>query len=310
MAWPYEISVVCPVYGCSTCLPNLYQRLVNTLSQLTERFEIIFVNDACPKNSWDEISVIANKDPRVKGINLSRNFGQHYAITAGLDHVQGQWVVVMDCDLQDQPEEITKLYQKAQDGYEIVVGKREERQDSLIKRLRSKIFYYILEYFTDLEHDGSIANFGIYSNQVIQSVNQYREHSRAFPLFINMVGFKKIAIPIAHAKREQGQSSYTYKKMVNLAIDSILAHSNKPLRLSIKFGAWISLFSISYGFWLIIRYFVYSVPIPGWTSLMVVLFFMFGILFGVLGILGLYIGKIFDEAKGRPLYLAQEKINL
>lgn len=306
---PYVISVVIPVYGAKDSLPFLYQRLKSVLSQLTEKYEIIFVNDACPQNSWDIIVQLSKQDPQVKGINLSRNFGQHYAITAGLDHVQGKWVVVMDCDLQDQPEEIINLYNKAQEGFDVVLGKRLERKDHVLKRFSSKLFYSILGYFTDLEYDGTIANFGIYSYRVIQSVNLYREHSRAFPLFVHIVGFKSTSIPIIHAKRESGTSSYSLSKLINLAIDSIVTHSNKPLRISIKFGSLISLLSIGYAIWLIVRNLVFGVPIPGWTSLMVSLFFMFGILFAVLGVLGLYIGKIFDETKGRPLYLIQETIN-
>lgn len=304
-----KISVVCPVYSCSECLPALYLRLKDTLSQISEHFEIILVNDACPQNSWDMILELCRADPRVKGINFSRNFGQHYAITAGLEHAQGEWVVVMDCDLQDQPEEILKLFQKTQEGYDVVVGQRVNRHDSFLKRYLSKFFYTVLEYFTDLEHDAAVSNFGIYSQKVIQSVLLYREQSRMFPLFIHLVGFKKTSIPITHALREQGKSSYTLRKMINLAIDSIVTHSNKPLRLVIKLGLIISISSIGYTAWLVLRYFLYAIPVPGWTSLMVALFFMFGILFGVLGILGLYIGKIFDETKGRPFYLIQERIN-
>ena len=160
-----------------------------------------------------------------------------------------------------------------------------------------------------MEHDAAIANFGIYSQKVIRSVNLYREQSRAFPLFANIVGFKRASIPITHSKRDVGKSSYTIRKMVKLATDSIIAHSNKPLRLSIQLGVIISLCSMCYAGWLIVRYFLYSTPIQGWTSMMVALFFMFGILFGILGILGIYIGKIFDETKRRPLYITKEKIN-
>jgi polyisoprenyl-phosphate glycosyltransferase len=304
-----EISVVCPVYGCNQCLPTLCERTIKTLSKITDQFEIILVNDGCPQNSWATILELCDFDARIKGINLSRNFGQHYAITAGLDYVQGEWIVVMDCDLQDQPEEIIKLYQKAQEGSDIVVGQRVNRSDSFLKRCASKLFYVILEYFTDVKHDGTVANFGIYSKKVIQSVLIYREQNRAFPLLIHLVGFKKTSIPIEHAKRDEGKSSYTLIKMINLAIDSIVTHSNKPLRLSVNLGLFISLSSIIYAGILVARYFLYAVPVQGWTSVMVAMFFMFGMLFGILGILGLYIGKIFNEAKNRPLYLVQEKIN-
>lgn len=289
---------------------ELYDRLVKTLSQITENFEIILVNDACPQSSWERIVMLCAKDSRVKGINLSRNFGQHYAITAGLDYAKGDWVVVMDCDLQDRPEEIIKLYNKALDGYDIVFGRRAERQDSFFKQLGSKAFNKVLEYFTETKHDNSIANFGIYAQKVVETINRYREHSRDFLLFAKMVGFKKTEIDIEHASRAYGQSSYNLTKLIRLAIDSIVSHSNKPLRLSIQLGFFIALASLIYAGWLVIRYFFYHTPAEGWTSLMVSMFFMFGLLFAIIGITGLYIGKIFDEVKRRPLYIIQETINL
>ncbi len=305
-----KISVISPIYGCKECLFELYDRLVKTLSQITENFEIILVNDACPQASWERIAMLCAKDPRVKGINLSRNFGQHYAITAGLDHATGDWVVVMDCDLQDRPEEIIKLYNKALDGYDIVFGRRVQRQDSFIKRFGSMAFNRVLEYFTETKHDNSIANFGIYAHKVVKTINRYREHSRDFLLFAQMVGFKKVEIDIEHAPRAHGESSYNFSKLFRLAIDSIISHSNKPLRLSIQLGFFIALASLGYASWLVIRYFFYHTPAEGWTSLMVSMFFMFGLLFAIIGITGLYIGKIFDEVKRRPLYVIQETLNL
>lgn len=307
---PIKISVVSPVYGCKACLYELYDRLVASLSKITEQFEIILVNDACPQKSWEHIVALCGRDSRVKGINLSRNFGQHYAITAGLDHAKGEWVVVMDCDLQDKPEEIAKLYAKAMEGYDIVFGKRVERQDSFFKQLGSKFFNKVLEYFTDTKHDNSIANFGIYAQKVVQTINQYREQSRDFLLFAKIVGFKKVEIEIEHAQRAHGKSSYNLSKLINLAIDSILSHSNKPLRLSIQLGFIIASSSLGFAFWLVLRYFLYGTTTEGWTSLMVSMFFMFGLLFAILGITGLYIGKIFDEVKHRPLYIIGETINL
>ena len=156
-----HISIVTPVYGCGTSLDALYLRLKKILLSITNDFEIIMVNDASPDNAWDTIKLLAKEDNRVKGINLSRNFGQHRAITAGLDYAQGDWVVVMDCDLQDQPEEILKLYNKAQEGYDVVFGRRHQRKDSSYKRLGSKLFYKILGYFTESKIDNSVANFSI-----------------------------------------------------------------------------------------------------------------------------------------------------
>lgn len=301
-----HISVVTPVYGCCKSLNSLYKRLESTLSSITSDFEIIMVNDASPDDAWDTIKRLANKDKRVKGLNLSRNFGQHYAITAGLDFADGDWTIVMDCDLQDQPEEIIKLYNKAQEGYDVVFGRRLDRKDSVFKRFTSKLFYKIYDYFTDSNVDNTIANFSIISKKVLISLRKLKEQNRSYPLFINWVGFNRTNINIEHASREEGKSSYTIEKLINFAIDSIVSQSNKPLKLSIKFGFLLSFLTMFYAIWLVARYFLYGTVVEGWTSVMVSLYFIGGLIFANIGILGLYIGKIFDETKNRPLYIISD----
>ncbi|WP_292661641.1 glycosyltransferase family 2 protein [Nitratifractor sp.] len=301
-----HISVVTPVYGCAESLPELYERLVHTLEKITENFEIIMVNDASPDNAWDIIRELATKDSRVRGIDLSRNFGQHRAITAGLDYVSGEWIVVMDCDLQDQPEEILKLYSKANEGYDIVVGRRVVRRDGFFKKLGSRLFYKLYNYLTDSNVDNAIGNFGIYSSKVIQSIRRFREQNRSFGLFVLWTGFRRAEIEIAHASRRRGKSSYTLSKLINLAIDSIVAHSNKPLQLSVKFGFSLSFFAILYSVWLVLKYFIWDYHVQGWTSLIVSVYFLAGLIIGSIGMVGLYIGKIFDEVKQRPLYIIRE----
>lgn len=300
-----HISIVTPVYGCSKSLVKLYKGLEKSLSQITDHFEILMVNDSSPDNAWKEIKVLAKNDSRVKGINLSRNFGQHKAITAGLDYANGEWIVVMDCDLQDQPQEILKLYKKAQEGYDVVFGRRVERKDKFFKKLGSKLFYKVYDYFTESKVDNTIANFSIISKKALDSLKQLREQNRTYPLFVNWIGFKRTEVNINHASREEGKSSYTFGKLINLAIDSIVSQSNKPLKLSIKFGFILSFLSLLYGTWLIIKYFMFSIPVEGWTSVMVSIYFIGGLLFANMGVLGLYIGKTFDETKKRPIYLVQ-----
>jgi dolichol-phosphate mannosyltransferase len=303
-----HITVVTPVYGCADCLMDLYRRLRQTLAPISECFEIIMVNDASPDNAWEVIKTLAGQDQRVKGIHFSRNFGQHYAITAGLDYARGEWVVVMDCDLQDQPEEIDKLYRKALTGFDAVVGRRYERMDHGLKKLSSKLFHLTLEYFTDKKSDASIANFGIYHRKLIENIKKIREQNRNFPLFVRWLGFRITEINIAHAPRAVGKSSYSLRKLFNLAIDSIMAQSNKPLRMFIKIGFALALLSFIYGSYLIARYLVLGTPVAGWTSVMVSLYFIGGLLLANMGMLGLYIGKIFDETKGRPLYVIQDEL--
>lgn len=302
-----HISVVIPIYKAEGCLDELYQRIKVCLERhITFDFEIVLVEDCGEDNSWQIIRRLAEVDPRVRGIQLSRNFGQHYAITAGLDYAQGEWIVVMDCDLQDQPEEIVSLYNKAQEGFDIVFGRRYQRKDSYLKQLGSKAFYKIYSYFTESKIDNTVANFSIISASVVKQLRELREQNRSYPLFVNWVGFKRTNINIEHADRVDGTSSYTLKKLINLAIDSIVSQSNKPLKLSIHFGFLMSFASLFYAAWLTVKYFMYAVPVEGWTSVMVSIYFIGGLLFANMGVLGLYIGKTFDEAKNRPLYVIKE----
>jgi len=302
----YHLSIVTPVYGCRGNLESLYSRLCKSVEPVTTDFEIIMVDDASPDGAWDCISSLAAKDKRVKGIRLSRNFGQHYAITAGLDHAKGDWVVVMDCDLQDQPEEIPRLYRKVMEGYDYVVAERVERQDSFFKKLSSKLFYKVYNYFTDANFNSNVANFGIYSAQVISNVKMMREQNQVFGLFVLWSGFHSATLSVAHGKRETGKSSYNLHKLVSLAMDSIISHSNKPLKLFIKLGFLLSFFSILFACWLVVKYLLYGVPVTGWTSLMVSIYFLAGLLLGSVGMVGIYIGKIFDEVKGRALYIVKD----
>lgn len=304
-----EISVISPVYGCRESIQELYEKVTVTLQKICNSYEIIFVNDNCPQNSWEVISDIAKNDKNVKAIKLSRNFGQHYAITAGIDYCSGNYVVVMDCDLQDKPQEIEKLYKKAIEGYDIVYGRRVERRDSFFKSFSSKLFHKTLEYFTESEHDHTIGNFGIYSKKVIEALKNLKEKSRDFLLLVKIVGFKKTAIDVEHDARAYGQSSYTLSKMISLAVDSIVSHSNKPLKLIIQLGLMVSMLSFFVAVGLVVAHFTYGFSVEGWTSLMVSMFFLFGLLFGILGVIGLYIGKIFDQVKNRPLYIVDEIIN-
>lgn len=301
-----HISIVIPVYGCCSSLNHLYERLKASLSNISNNFEIIMINDASPDDSWTAISQLAEVDSRVKGINLARNFGQHYAITAGLDFAKGDWIVVMDCDLQDQPEEIVKLYNKAQEGYDIVFARRKQRQDTFLKKLGSKIFFKIYDYFTDSKIDNRVANFSIISKNVLNVLIRFKEQNRSYHLFVNWIGFKRIEVDVEHASRAEGKSAYTFAKLITLAIDGIISQSNKPLKLSIKFGFFLSFLSFLYALYLVIRYVFFSIPVEGWTSVMVSIYFIGGLLFANMGILGLYLGKTFDETKNRPIYIIKE----
>lgn len=298
-----QISVVVPVYKAEGCLEELYSRLKTSLETITNDFEIVLVEDCGGDRSWPLIVSLAQHDARVKGIQFSRNFGQHYGITAGLDHCDGDWVVVMDCDLQDRPEEIPRLYAKAQEGYDVVEARRGRRNDPVLKRFTSWLFYKVFSYLADMDYDGETGNFRIISRKVVTSYRSMRERLRFFGGLVSWMGFPTASIDVQHDERFEGQTSYTFRKLWKLASETIIAYSDKPLRLSIRFGFIISALAFAYGSYIVYRAMVHGVSITGWSSLIVSLYFLGGIIISILGILGVYLGKAFDETKRRPLYI-------
>ena len=304
-----HLSIVSPVYNAEKIIPVLVERIEKSIEKITSDYEIILVEDCGPDNSWEVIENIANTNPKIIGIKLSRNFGQHYAITAGLDQAKGDWVVVMDCDLQDQPEEIEKLYNKAQQGFDIVLARRFDRKDHFFKKLFSKIFYRTLGYLTGSEQDESVANFGIYNRNVVNAVVSMRESIRYFPTMVKWVGFKSTKVNVKHDERNEGESSYNLKRLINLALDIILAYSDKPIRLLIKTGLLISGISVLVALIYFIKWLKGDALVLGYTSLIISLWLLSGIILSTLGIIGLYVGKTFEGVKKRPIYIINKIIN-
>ena len=305
-----DISVVIPVYGCRAALSELHKRLCESLEKICSTFEIILVDDNCPQNSWEEIEKICSGDKRVVGLHMSRNFGQIRAITAGLDKCKGDWIVVMDCDLQDRPESIPELYKKALEGYDVVFARREGRKDSFITKFLSKSFYKVYYYFTDGNFDSSICNFSISKRKVIDAYCMMREQNRAYTMFIRWLGFKQTAIDMSADERYEGKSSYNLRKKIKMAFEIITSQSNKPLLFSIKAGFIIAAFALIYIIYLIARYILVGDIVVGWTTIVASIYLMGGILLSAIGIVGIYVGNIFNEAKNRPLYVIDESINL
>ena len=304
-----DISVVIPVYGCRAAIPELYDRLCKSLENLVDEFEIILVDDCCPQNSWEEIQKVCQKDSRVIGLRLSRNFGQIKAITAGLDQSKGDWVVVMDCDLQDRPEAIADLYKKAQEGYDVVFARRKDRKDTALTKFLSKFFYKIYDYFTDGNFDNAICNFSISKRMVIDSYCRMREQNRAYTLFIKWLGFKQATIDADADARFEGKSSYNFRRKIKMAFEFITSQSNKPLLFSVKAGFVIAMISFIYIFSLVIRKLAIGNVDIGWTSVIASIYLIGGILLCAIGVVGIYVGNIFNEAKKRPLYVVAEKLN-
>jgi len=302
-----HLSVVIPVYKAEACLHELRRRLVASLEQITKDFECILVEDGGKDRSWEVICQIARDDPRFRGIQFSRNFGQHYGITAGLDYCSGDWVVVMDCDLQDQPEAIPLLYNKAQEGFDVVLARRRNRQDNSGKRFSSRLFFKLFNYLTDMHYDPGVGNFRIISGKVAANCRNIRENLRFFPGMIEWMGFSSATIDVEHARRAAGESSYTFGKLLLLATDTIIAYSDKPLRLSIRLGFSIALLAFITGIILLFYAIFFDVPIMGWSSLIVSVYFLGGMIIANLGTIGIYLGKTFDETKKRPLYIINAK---
>ncbi|MGK0447504.1 MAG: dolichol-phosphate mannosyltransferase [Polaribacter sp.] len=304
-----HLSIVSPIYNAQHILPELILRLENSLKEITLDFEIILVDDSSPDHSWDVIKELSKNKKYIKGIQLSRNFGQHYAITCGIDHSNGDWVVVMDCDLQDQPEEIPKLYRKALEGYDIVLARRYSRKDNFLKKTFSKLFYKTLGYLTGTEQDETVANFGIYHKKVISSIISMRESIRFFPSMVKWVGYKSTKLSVNHSKREVGKSGYSFNKLIKLAIDIVLAYSDKPLMIVIKIGLIISLISLIFSLIIIIRWVNGEIIELGYTSLIISIWLLSGFIISTVGVTGLYIGKIFEGIKNRPIYIIKNKTN-
>ena len=302
---PLLISIVVPVYEAEDCIDELYRRLVLALETITSNFEIVLVEDCGGDRSWEVIERLAKQDERVKGIQFSRNFGQHYGITAGLDHCQGDWVVVMDCDLQDRPEEIPRLYAKAEEGYDIVLARRGIRSDPLPKRISSWLFYKLFSYLADMDYDAQTGNFRMMSRKVVENFRSMREQLRFFGGLVQWMGFPTASIEVEHAERHAGNSTYTFAKLLKLALGAIIAYSDKPLRLAVRFGFLMASFAFCYGAYVLFRAIFYSATITGWSSLIISMYFIGGITISILGIIGIYLGKTFAESKKRPLYIVR-----
>jgi dolichol-phosphate mannosyltransferase len=301
------ISVVSPVYKAEKIIPKLVNRTVQELEKITAHFEIILVEDCGPDDSWKVIQRCAKDDPRIKGIKLSRNFGQHYAITAGLDFASGEWIVVMDCDLQDRPEEIPALFAKAKEGFDIVLARREARKDGFFKKLFSKLFHKTLTFLTGTKLDNRVANFGIYHRKVIEATKKMRESIRFFPTMVKWVGFRSVSIPVKHASREEGKTSYNLKRLLNLSLDIILAYSDKPLRIAVQTGFIMSFISLLFAVYNLFRALTFGFAVSGYASLITSIWFLSGLIIAFIGIVGLYVGKTFEGVKNRPLYIVDEK---
>ena len=304
-----DLSIVSPVYHGEKMLEELVQRIHTAVKPLTDNYEIILVNDCSPDMSWEKISEICGRDKVVKGINLSRNFGQPYAITAGLNYAKGDYVAVIDCDLQNKPEDLPAMYKKAKEGYDIVSARRVVRADTFMKRMSSAVFHKTYDFLSGFETDKAVAEFGIYSQKVVKVYCNIPEYSRSFVELIHTLGFKKTTVDVLHDHRLEGKSSYNLYRLLKLSYNSIISNSNRPLHFAVSLGFTMSAISFLMAIYNIFAKFYGLNEVVGYTSTIFSIWFVGGLLLFMMGILGLYIGKIFDQVKGRPVFIVSETLN-
>lgn len=301
-----ELSVVVPVYGCQPCLGVLSERLITTLERLDVTYEIVYIDDRSPDHAWSVLVDLADRYPQIHAVRLSRNFGQHAAITAGIARAHGRWVVVMDCDLQDPPESIPDLYAKAREGFDVVFARRSGRQDSAFRRAGAGAYFWMLGVFFGTKLDGEYGTFSIVSRKVVNAYLQLKDADRHYLFILNWLGFEAATIDVAHGERFEGRSSYTFSKLISHAFDGLVFQTTKLLRWIVYAGFVVALLGVA-----LAAFFIYSWAVssayPGWTSLAVLMLLLGGFILVSLGITGLYVGKIFGQVKARPLYVVDEE---
>ena len=304
------LSVVVPLYNEQEVLPETYRRLKAVMDSIGGSYEVIMVNDGSRDRTAEMAKDLCRENPSFKLLNFSRNFGHQTAITAGMDYASGQAIVVIDADLQDPPEIIPDMLAKWEEGYEVVYGKRISRKgETFFKTFTARTFYRLLNKLTDVKIPTDVGDFRLIDAKVKEALLRIPEHNRYVRGLISWLGFRQTAVEFVREARFAGETKYPLRKMLKLAVDGITSFSYKPLKVSIGIGTFLSGFSLIFALTVVLlRAFNISTMEPGWASLMVVMLFFFGIVLVMLGIMGEYIGRVFEEVKGRPLYIISEEI--
>jgi len=300
---------VIPVYNETELIEELIGRTNKVLIEMEISYEILLVDDGSVDDSWSKITSLKARFPNLKSIKFSRNFGHHYAISAGLREVTGDFAVVMDGDLQDRPEVIPKLFQKIHEGFDVVFVARENRPESMLYLLLQRIYYFVLNTLSGLEFNSKYANFSIINRKVIDSFNLLSENTRFYGSSILWLGYKKGEVSAQHGTRFAGKPSYTISKRIRLALDVIIAFSDRPLKFAIYLGITQALVSIIFVVNLVSKYFLGNNLESIQEIILASIFLSTGIIVLILGLIGIYIGRIYRETKMRPLFLISERID-
>jgi polyisoprenyl-phosphate glycosyltransferase len=303
-----EISVVVPVYGCADCLRVLHERLTGALTGIGVPYEIVFVDDAGPDNAWPVLTELARSDPAIKVLGLSRNFGEEAAIAAGLTHASGRYAVVMDCDLQDSPDDVPRLYAKALEGHDIVFTRRVERGHSAFRERASRAYFGLVRRIFKSTVDPEYGNFTMISRKVIDTVLSLRDRDRHYRAILSWVGFRHAEIPVQHHPRHAGESAYDARALFRHAVNGVFFQSATLMRYIVYAGFLFALAGLLLALWFMGSYLFSDYTYPGWTSLAVLLLVSTGFIIVSTGVTGLYIGRIFGQVKGRPLFIVDRAV--
>jgi dolichol-phosphate mannosyltransferase len=301
-----EISVVVPVYDCEDCLSALHARLTAVLEALVDSWEIVLVDDRSRDASWEKAVALAATDEHVKAIRLSRNFGQHAAITAGLSESAGRWTVVMDCDLQDPPEAIPDLYAQALEGHEIVFARRRVRRQSLPRRAANRVYFALRRALAGVALETEHSNLSMISAKARRAFLAVHDAHRNYLLILYWLGFDRTSIEFDHAERHAGRSSYGFGALLRVALDGLVFQTTALLRWIVYFGFAMAGSSVVLAAYFVYQYFSTATR-PGFTSLAVLLLLIGGFIIISVGLTGLYLGKVFEQVKGRPLFVVDER---
>ncbi|SHL36023.1 dolichol-phosphate mannosyltransferase [Roseovarius litoreus] len=302
-----DVAVIVPFYKGAVFVSELVDRTHQALEKQGLSFQLVLVDDRSPGNDWTEIEAVAAADSRVVGIRLSRNFGQHAAISAGIAYAQARWYVVMDCDLQDPPEQIPALYQHAVDNQlDVVIAERSASGHGRRRSYGSRLFYGMFRWVSGLEVSSEIGNFRLFSHKVADAYRAYPEQLRLFPAIMAQVGFATGSIRVPRSTRPEGKSSYTYLKLASLALEAIIAYSERPLWWIAGLGLAVCLGALVFGFVIMIQYAIGVIEVAGFATLAILTTFLGGAHLFVISVVGLYVGRVLAEAKHRPIFIVDE----
>jgi len=302
------ISYIFPIYNESGNIDLLYKTLKNLQGEHSEyHYETIFINDGSKDNSLDKLIQIQAGDKSVTVINFSRNFGHQLAVTAGLDHAKGDAVIIMDSDMQDPPSVSFELINKWREGYDVVYAQRRSRKDTFFKKFTANLFYHTLQKLADIDIPRNTGDFRLVDRKVVEEMKRFKEHNRFLRGMVSFVGFKQAAVQFDRDERHAGVTGYPFNKMVKFAADGIFSFSTYPLKLIRNVGFIVSgLAFLGIIYAVVMKILFPSVTVEGWTFIVISILFMGGVQIIMLGLLGSYVGRIYVEAQGRPLYIIKD----